>query len=321
MSKTVKCVLVVVSAALVLVLAAGFVVGNYFYNLALNPAADRSIVLSASHNAVGTDTDVSTETDYGAVQRWFEETGHTDEHINSDDGLRLHAYKMEQDPRENQWAILCHGYGGYGGHMTYSAKRFADMGYNVLMPDARGLGESEGSYIGMGWHDRLDILRWIDRVLEWNPEADIVLYGISMGGATVMMTAGEALPENVRVIVEDCGYTSVWDEFSYQLKEIFGLPAFPAMQFASLVTKIRAGYTFGEASALEQVKKSQTPILFIHGSEDTFVPSYMVQMLYEAAPAPKELLWIEGAGHGAAASVGGEMYWETVWAFIDKHMI
>ena len=84
-----------------------------------------------------------------------------------------------------------------------------EMGFTVLMPGLRGHGESTGHYIGMGWHNRLDMLRWIDEIVRDDPEAEIVLFGISMGGATVMMTSGEALPPNVKVIVEDCGYTSV----------------------------------------------------------------------------------------------------------------
>ena len=96
----------------------------------------------------------------------------------------------------------------------------------------------------MGWHDRKDVLMWVDKIIEMDPDSDIVLYGVSMGGATVMMTSGEDLPDNVKCIVEDCGYTSAWDEFEYQLKELFGLPSFPLLNTANNITMLRAGYGF-----------------------------------------------------------------------------
>lgn len=117
-------------------------------------------------------------------------------------------------------------------------------------------------------------------------------------------------------MVEDCGYTSAKDEFSYQLKEIFGLPAFPIMDFASLVTKLRAGYTLGEASAVKQLLKTELPVLFIHGTADTFVPSSMLDEVYEAAGGEKEKFAVEDAGHGMAAAVAGEQYWESVFTFV-----
>lgn len=323
MSKVVKRMLIIVAVLLVIVIAAGIIAGNYLYNLALNPASDKSMVYSASHNSVsrgsGEETDTRSQS-YADAQAWFAASGKDDWYLESQDGLRLHATAVTDNPASGLWAILCHGYGGYGQQMIYSGKHFSDAGYNLLMPDARGLGESEGHYIGMGWHDRLDIVGWIGEILSGDPDAQIVLYGVSMGGATVMMVSGETLPANVKAIVEDCGYSSVWDEFAYQLKALFGLPAFPLLNFSSAITKLRTGYTLGEASAVKQVAKSQTPILFIHGDSDTFVPSEMVYTVYEAATSPKELLIVEGAGHGAAASVAGDLYWNTVWTFISNYV-
>ena len=107
----------------------------------------------------------------------------------------------------------------------------------------------------MGWDDRLDIIDWINTILEYNPNAEIVLHGVSMGAATVSMVSGEDLPSNVKAIVADCGYTSVWDEFAYQLDDLFSLPEFPILNVSSLVAKVRAGYFLGEASTLKQVAK------------------------------------------------------------------
>ena len=198
------------------------------------------------------------------------------------------------------------------------AMLYAERGYHVLTPDMRSHGESEGGYIGMGWLDRKDILKWIELILDRDPQAEIVLHGVSMGGATVMMTSGEALPENVVAIVDDCGYTSVWDVFSDELKYLFHLPDFPFLYTASGFAKLRAGYTFGEASALEQVKKSETPMLFIHGSEDNFVHTEMVYRLYDACPARKELYVAEGAGHGQSLFIDPGQYMSRVFGFLDS---
>lgn len=135
-----------------------------------------------------------------------------------------------------------------------------------------------------------------------------------------MMVSGEVLPQNVKVIVEDCGYTSVYDEFAYQLKSIFNLPGFPILNFADIVTRIRAGYSFFDASAVNQVAKSVTPMLFIHGSEDTFVPAYMLDIVYDAANVEKEKLLVEGAIHGTSYLVGGDMYWDTIQEFAGRFL-
>lgn len=193
-------------------------------------------------------------------------------------------------------------------------------GYNVLLPDLRGCGESGGDYIGMGWPDRKDMLQWIDWIAQRDPETRIVLHGISMGGATVMMTSGEKLPAQVKAIVEDCGYTSVWDIFEDEMAVLFHLPAFPVLHTASLFSSLRAGYSFTEASALEQVKKAKVPMLFIHGEKDNFVRTEMVYPLYEACPTEKRLLVVEGAGHGSAYGMDPELYFGTVFDFIAPYM-
>lgn len=116
----------------------------------------------------------------------------------------------------------------------------------------------------MGAWDSDDIVEWINEIIKDNPKAEIALYGVSMGASTVMMTTGHNLPENVKVAIEDCGYTSAWDEFSYQLDDLFGLPSFPALDAANIVTMIRGGYNLKDADALEAVKNlKHRPYLFM----------------------------------------------------------
>ena len=202
--------------------------------------------------------------------------------------------------------------------MEMIAHEYAKRGYEILLPDLRACGRSDGKYLGMGWLDRKDLILWIDKILEKDTEAQVVLHGISMGGAAVMMTSGEVLPKNVAAVIEDCGYTSVWDIFADELSFLFHLPRFPLMHMADFFSRLRAGYSFYEASSLKQIQKSKTPTLFIHGSKDCFVHTEMVYPLYEACPAKKELLLVEGAGHGNSYLLDSELYFQTVFSFLGE---
>ncbi|MFC4100653.1 alpha/beta hydrolase [Paenibacillus xanthanilyticus] len=242
--------------------------------------------------------------------------------IVSHDGIRLRAFYLKAKAPTNKTAIVAHGYSGQASQMGGKARLYWEkLGYNILVPDARGHGGSGGAYIGFGWPERKDYAQWIERVLEQHGEdARIVLHGVSMGAATVMMTSGERLPGNVRAIVADCGYTSVKDELSYQLRRMYKLPVFPLLHVTSLLTKLRAGYFFGEASALAQVRKSRTPILFIHGDADRFVPTDMVYRLYESCPADKRIYIVPNAGHGYAEFADPERYRTEVASFIEHYV-
>lgn len=291
-------------------------IGNYFYNLALNPTTPKDIVFGTPEEAATTsgqvlDSDIS----------WLlNDSNYTDEYITSSDNLKLHSYQIKNETSSDKWVITVHGYTSEGINMSSYAKKYYDNGYNVLIPDLRAHGLSEGDYIGMGWDDRLDIISWINYILNEDPNAEIILHGVSMGAANVLMTSGEEIPSNVKAIVADCGYTSVWDEFAYQLDDLFSLPEFPILNVSSIVAKIRAGYFLGEASSIDQVKKSKTPILYIHGDQDDFVPYYMMEELYNATSSEKEMLTIKGAEHAKSSEVDPETYWTSVNNFINKYI-
>ncbi|WP_394923856.1 alpha/beta hydrolase [uncultured Robinsoniella sp.] len=300
---------------LVLVLAAalGFI-GNYFCNYALNPAVT---------NGIESDDDTDEKPDSADMVEaasWL--SGEAEDiWMTSDDSLKLHAYKVDAKKPSNKYVVLCHGYKGEAANMAIYGKHFYESNYNILIPDARAHGQSEGKLIGMGWPERRDIVKWVNTIVSDDESAQILLMGVSMGAATVMMTSGEEdLPSQVKAVVEDCGYTSVWDEFEYQLKEMFGLPSFPVLNVSSAVVKIRAGYFLREASALKQIAKSHTPTLFIHGDQDTFVPYDMLDELYEAAAYEKEKLVIPGAAHGEARMTDSKTYWDAVDRFAKKYI-
>ncbi|WP_439743745.1 alpha/beta hydrolase [Bacillus pseudomycoides] len=316
-----KKISIVTIVVLLLLVIAYMLVGNYFYNYALNAKQEKEFLegnphlkktVTVSGNVVATDEMKNTE--------FLSKHQLSTTSIRSFDNLKLTGYEYRNQESSHKWSIVVHGYNGRALEMTKYIRHFYEKGYSVVAPDLRGHGNSQGDYIGMGWHDRKDVTQWIQYVLKKDPQAEIALFGISMGGATVMMTSGEELPANVKVIIEDCGYSSVIDEFTYQLKDLFHLPKFPVMNAANTITKLRAGYDLNEGSAVKQVAKSKTPMLFIHGDADTFVPFEMLDEVYNAAKVEKEKLIVPGAGHGEAEKIDSEKYWNTVWGFIGKYI-
>lgn len=299
---------------------AAFALGsNYLFKLALSTKTSKDKVFGPS------DEGVSIDETSGLLNKedleWFKSRGDKKNvYILSDDNLKLHSYKINNEIETHKWAIIVHGYMSSAIYMSRIAKHYIEMGYNVLMVDLRGHGKSEGDYIGMGWPDRMDILLWIDYLVKMDKDSEIVLHGVSMGAGTVMMVSGEELPENVKAIVEDCGYTSAWEQFKYQLKEIYKLPSFPFMYGANAISKAKAGYSIKEASAIDQIVKSKTPTLFIHGDEDKFVPYEMMEELYNAATCEKLMVTIHGAGHAEAGTKDPEVYWNAVKTFLNKYI-
>ena len=317
-----KILIALTALVLVLVIALGGV-GMYMVDFGitrkegLHDVAPESAV-TAENSSVITDNYVAIA---NAAEKWLAGAVIEDQTIVSDDGLTLAGEVYWTDPESHLWMLGVHGYTSKKEDYHNVASVFAGRGYNILLPDMRAHGESEGKYIGMGWLDRKDMLRWIDLIVDLDPGAQIILHGTSMGGAAVMMTAGENLPENVRGIVEDCGYSSVWDIFRDELKLLFGLPPFPVLYSASIVSKLQAGYSFGEGSAVKQLTNAKVPMLFIHGGEDNFVRTDMVYEVYEACPTTKDILVVEGAGHGEAYAMDPELYFDTVFSFIEENCI
>lgn len=258
--------------------------------------------------------DLKEETD-----EWIKESRHNERVIKAFDGIDLFADIYMQKEKSEKWVVIVHGFGGNGRLMNYAGKVFFLCGYNVIIPDCRGHYKSGGSYIGMGWNDRLDIIRWCDEIKKHSENPKICLYGVSMGGASVMMSSGEKLPYNVKCIIADCGYTSVYEIFKEQLKKLH-LPVFPLLNMVSMVCYIKNGFGFKKASAIEAVKKSKIPMLFIHGKNDSFVPCEMVNRLYNAKKGKKEKLIIDGAGHGVSAFIEPIEYWNKVFLFLEKYM-
>ncbi|WP_188206982.1 alpha/beta hydrolase [Alkalibacillus aidingensis] len=309
-----KKILIVLGSLFTLFFVALIFAGNYFYSEGIKRGTE--VELHREDEVVNVVATEGDETLVGEANEWFDEQD-TEilEHISYDD-LNLVAQFIENSSDEGRAVILAHGFRNTGDDMGKLAKLYYDKGFDILLPDARGHGESEGDYIGYGWHDRLDILDWIDVLIRDYGVEDIILHGNSMGAATVLMTSGEELPDEVKGIVADSGYSTVKEELAYQLENIYGLPPFPLLDVTSVITNIRAGYYLGEASAVDQVQENTLPLLIIHGEGDDLVPTTMAHEIFEAAGGDKELWLVPDAGHTKAFDNVTEEFYERVSNFI-----
>lgn len=239
--------------------------------------------------------------------------------IISSDGIRLKAVQSAYLD-SHKWVILIHGYRSDHSMMNGFARIYFERGYNTLQPDNRAHGSSGGDLIGMGYDDASDVLEWISYIIELDPNAEIVLHGISMGAAALMiMSDNNLVPENVQVIVADSGYISAMDYVRCKLKNITGIRLRIIPELMSWFTDRTAGYSLNEASPLGHVKHSRIPILFIHGTKDMTVPVEHAYSLYKEAACTKELYICEDAGHGESAFFEPERYWDNIFSFIDAH--
>lgn len=241
--------------------------------------------------------------------------------IANNGGLRLHAYYAPADSAAGT-AVIVHGYTDNALRMMMIGRMYREkLHYNILLPDLQNHGQSEGNSIQMGWKDRLDVLRWTQVAHEVFADSTMVLHGISMGAATVMMLSGETLPPYIRAFVADCGYTSVWEQFSKELKSQFGLPTFPLLHIASGLCALRFGWNFEEASAIDAMTRNDRPTLFIHGDRDDFVPTDMVYRLYEAKKQGAKELWIApDTDHAHAYRNHPDEYTRRVRSFLDTYV-
>lgn len=330
MNKILKRILAVILTTIIVLWIATIAVGGYFVRYALyrdGAGGNREIkneqVKIENQDSDKAIIDKNKQEEKTEVKKWSEETPQEKLEIKAKDDITLRAtayYNKTENQENHNWVIVAHGYRSKPSWVASIGMHFyKEKGYNVLIPSMRATEESEGKYIGMGWLDKDDIIGWINKIIEKDKNAKIILHGSSMGAATVLMASGEHLPSNVKAIIADSSYTSVWDIFKSELKARFNLPSFPLMQMFRLIAIIQAKYDIKEASVIDQVKKSNTPTLLIHGDADDFVPVTMEPEIYNAIPVEKDQLIIHGAGHTKSRYREPEAYYKKVYEFIDKY--
>ena len=235
--------------------------------------------------------------------------------ITSFDELKLYA-KFYEYKKGATIEIMMPGYKGNAERdLSGGIERAFAVGHSVLLVDQRASGKSEGNVISFGINERKDCLKWIDFVIEnIDPDAKIILTGVSMGAATVLMTSGEKLPKNVIGVLADCGYSTPKEIIMLYTKNM-KLPPKLCYPFIKLGARLYAKFNLSECSPIEAIKNANVPIIFYHGDEDTFVPHYMSVNMYKAYQNKKRLVSVKGAGHGASYVVDSKLYIDELKEF------
>ena len=255
---------------------------------------------------------------YPQMRKWIDsirEMNRESVEITSFDGLKLRGYYYEYSPT-SPLELIFHGYGGNSERdLSGGVERCFALGRSVILIDQRGAGRSKGKICSFGVNERKDCLEWINfATKKFGKDRPIIIGGVSMGAATVMMASGEDLPSNVVCVMADCGYSSQKEIISKVVREM-KLPPSIIYPFIKLGAKIYGGFNLEETSPIEAVARSKTPIVFIHGDKDDFVPHSMSVDCFNATKAQKKMVTIEGAGHGLAYPVGPKKYVESLHDF------
>ena len=240
----------------------------------------------------------------------------TDLTIYSRDGLKLTAHWYPaQDAKRT--IVLVHGWrSAWYRDFAGIAEDLHDGGANLLFIEQRAHGASEGEYISYGLMERYDVADWACRAAEFAGSAlPMYLFGVSMGASTVMMASALPLPDCVRGVCADCGYTSPGEIIRRTSAEQTHLPCLePGANFCM---RLRTGLDYDGYSTVDALRASRLPTLFVHGDADGFVPVSMSYENYAACASPKRLLVVHGAGHGVSYLVDPESYRQNLAALFD----
>ena len=250
--------------------------------------------------------------------KWWKDYSLEEVCVTSYDGKKLYPMILKAKKETGKVAIIIHGYNAKYQEMNKYAELFYNLGYNVVLTQNRAHGKSEGRFIGMGWLDRLDMLEVINMCIQkFGEGCSIDIFGLSMGAATVCMLSGEKLPSNVKHLISDCAYASVYEEFKYVYESNTKLPATGLTEILNIYAKIRCGYSIKNADARTKLPNCKVPILFIHGEKDTFVPYDNLKKLYDATPDNlRHAYTFENAGHAECLPYNEEKYTQIVKEFL-----
>ena len=246
------------------------------------------------------------------------EMPHGEFEIKSFDGLSLRG-KYYETQKGAPIELMFHGYKGNAERdLCGGVFRAFALGHNAFIIDHRASGQSEGNVITFGVNEYKDCLRWVDfAISQFGADVELILTGISMGAATVMTAAGFELPENVKFVLADCGYSTAKDIIKKVIRDM-KMPDNILYPFVKLGARIFGNFDLEEVSPLESMKKCKVPVIFYHGDTDDFVPCYMSRELYDACTNKKRIEIISGAGHGLCYPKSKDQYLNAAREFENE---
>lgn len=259
------------------------------------------------------------EKDYPGIGAWVGgmlESGMKKLSLRNDRGHKITAYTAAAaDPKTI--VILLHGYNGCAMQMMPYARIYLEQpGFAVLLPNFENHGESEGDKTQFGFQEKHDVDLWIKEALKLYPRAThVVLHGVSMGGATSMLCSRHPM---VSAVIDDCGYSALPAQIRHEAA-LGGMKPVPFTFLFSLANLFRAGWILGQVRPIRAVRRSTIPVLFIHGTKDKKVPSWMAEKLYQSKKHGRKQIWLaDGASHAKSLLTYPEEYASTIVDFIGK---
>lgn len=303
----VQIILIIISIFLLLIITTGFVISQ----LILYPKVrdEKTIYereIRSNRFPEAFDTEVEKE------ELWIE----------SEYGYRLSCYVLENEltkktENRKKIAVFCHGYKASKTASMVYAKILMDLGYTAIIYDHRNHGNSDKKFTSMGYYERYDLKTMIDWCfLQYGQDIHIITYGESMGAATVLSHL--EIDDRVTATIADCGYSDLGDLLKHQLRKYLHLPYQPFLPVAKVFIQLRAGFKVKEVSPKAGALLSKTPILFIHGDSDDYVPTQMSVDMYEQRAGEKELFLQKDAKHALACVVDYDRYYQVVHDFIKR---
>jgi fermentation-respiration switch protein FrsA (DUF1100 family) len=215
-------------------------------------------------------------------------------------------------------AVLCHGFNSSKCASFIYAEMFLKMGFTVIIYDHRNHGLSGKSFTSMGYYERYDLRKVIDWCYDkFGDNIKIVTHGESMGGATVLLHL--EIDDRVKCVIADCAYSDLTLLLRHQLKIFYHFPMF-LIPVESMLTFLRAGFKYKQVSPIRVVRAANTPILFIHGKRDNYVPTWMSRQMYDAKKDRKAIYLVSGARHAQSFFVNRAGYRRVVEGFLSSYL-
>lgn len=261
------------------------------------------------------------EKEYEEGKAWCKRQHMQDCYIKSREGILLHAYYLPaRDPK--RFLLLSHGYKGTGfGDFAYTAEFLHEHGCNLLFIDQRCCGLSEGEYITFGALEQYDVKLWADYIAKRNhKKLPLYLYGESMGAAAVLMSLEQPLPQEVKGVIADCGFTSMKAQLRNLAADWFHLHWIELLLFrVDVFCRIFGRFRMKDADASEALRNNRRPVLFFHGLKDTYVNPKNTEYNYSVCQAPKKLVLIPEARHMCSPYAAKDLYRVNLLEFFAKY--
>ncbi len=241
--------------------------------------------------------------------------------IKNREGYTLNGVYLKKYDITNNYVIMFHPHTAGVSDMAKHARFFHDMDYNVLVVESRGYGESEYQINTFGYLERYDVVDWAKAISEKDKDSAIFLFGLGSGGSTVLMASSLEMPENVKGIIADSAYSDLKGLFKANVKDLYNLPSFPTVEFASIYVEKNMGFSLNEVDVVEEVRNSKLPILFIQSGDDKVVPEEQSEELYEACTVEgSDRLYVSNASHCASLGRKPKKYGDNINYFILENI-